>query len=163
MNYIVFGIVLALLAYKGIASPEASTQLIGGSYDELYRKYGQAVGIDWQLIKAVAIVESGENPKAFNPNDPSYGLMQIVYPATRNIDDWPPENANKLYDPDYNIKVGSRILAWGIQKYGISRGIAVFNRYASRLDPPEGPFGNQAYVDKVFRVYTQLGGRGGLE
>lgn len=146
---------------------------VGGSavkavtLDDLYRKHATAAGLDWRLLKAIAIVESSENPNAVNPSDPSAGLMQVLCagpgPDGRctnrlNLPGWPPRR-EALFDPDTNLQFAAGILKWNIDSYGLLRGIAVYNRWASRLDPPDGPFGNQTYVDKVTREYRALGGR----
>ena len=128
------------------------------NFDPLYQKYGEKYGVDWRLLKAIAQVESSENPQAVNPADPSYGLMQILFPQSLNIENWPPKNSVELMEPDYNVSVGAQILAWNIRSYGFYRGVAVYNSWGSRLNPELGPFDNQSYVDKVMAAYAQLGG-----
>lgn len=129
--------------------------------DALYVKHGNEQGIDPMLLKAIARVESGENPKAVNPEDPSYGLMQIYYVKGKtdlNVADFPPDTYTKLYDPDYNLHIGAQILKWNINTYGLLKGIAIYNCWQSRFDPSSGPFTNQSYVDKVIKEYRKLGG-----
>lgn len=136
------------------------------SLDDLYRKYGDRYGIDPLLLKAIAQVESSENPKAKNPADPSYGLMQLLcVPDGQggcknrlNVLGWPPENVEKLYDPDYSVYIGAQILSWNQGRYGFNKGIAVYNSWSAHTDPQEGPFSNQVYVDKVLSKYRALGG-----
>ncbi|MBA7493853.1 hypothetical protein ES702_04418 [subsurface metagenome] len=74
-------------------------------------------GVDRALVKAIAKVESNFNPRAKNPADPSYGLMQITpmlaqdynlvkdyrYPSSFEIE--------RLYDLDNNLYVGCSQLA----------------------------------------------------
>jgi soluble lytic murein transglycosylase-like protein len=132
--------------------------------DYLYERHGLQKGVDWMLLKAIARVESSENPRAKNPLDPSIGLMQILCQPDGqggcknrfHILDWPPESEAALYDPDLNIHFGSQILAWNVQTYGLKKGVAVYNCWDSRLDPASGPFRNQRYVDKVFREYSAI-------
>lgn len=119
------------------------------NFDKLYKKYGLKYNVDWKLLKAIAQVESDENPLAKNPNEPSYGLMQIFYPQSLNVENWPPQNAAQLYNPDYNISIGAQILRWNIASFGRDKGIAVYNAWSARHAPDQGPFPNQAYVDKV--------------
>lgn len=136
------------------------------SLDDLYKKYGQRHGLDWKLLKAIAQVESNENPKAKNPTDPSFGLMQLLCRPNGaggcsnklNVLDWPPEHHNKLYDPDYSVYIGAQILAWNIDRYGLWRGVACYNHWGARLAEPDGPFPNQRYVDKVQGKYNALSG-----
>lgn len=46
--------------------------------DALYARHGKEKGVDPTLLKALAITESSEDPRAVNPADPSVGLMQIL-------------------------------------------------------------------------------------
>lgn len=134
--------------------------------DDLYQKYGLRHNLDWRLLKAIAQVESNENPNAKNPNDPSYGLMQILCQPdgaggcknNLNVMDWPPPEVSKLYDPEYSLHIGAQILAWNISRYGLWRGVACYNHWGARLSEPDGPFPNQGYVDKVKGKYRALGG-----
>lgn len=170
-NLLVIGIlaviILAVTAKKPTEAAGIAEAAGESTLDELYVKHGQQNGLDPMLLKAVAMVESSENPKAKNPLDPSYGLMQILCVSDGkggcknrfNILDWPPDSQQSLYDPDISLHYGAQILAWNIKTYGFKRGIAVYNRWESRLDPENGPFGNQRYVDKVISHYIALGGR----
>jgi soluble lytic murein transglycosylase-like protein len=134
------------------------------SLDELFRKHGQEKGVDWRLLKAVAKAESSLNPEAFNPNDPSYGLMQILCTGKSGepchnkfyIRDWPPKNKQALYDPDLNIHFGAQILEWNIGQYGLQKGVAVYNHWGARNTPPGEDFPNQEYVDKVMEYYGAI-------
>lgn len=137
------------------------------TYNDIYKKYASRFSLDWRLIKAIAVVESSENPNATNPADPSTGLMQILCSADGpnsqcknrfNIAGWDMATPNKLFDPDFNVWMGSQILSWNVKTYGLARGVATYNRWDSRNDPEFGPFGNQGYVDKVEREYRKLGG-----
>lgn len=136
------------------------------SLNDLYSHYGQIHGLDPMLLKAIAQVESSENPDAKNPNDPSYGLMQLLCrPDGKgscsnklNVIGWPPGSVADLYDPDYSVNIASQILSWNIGRYGFLRGIACYNNWGARLSEPDGPFPNQGYVDKVMSKYRNLGG-----
>lgn len=139
--------------------------------DDLYERHGRQKGVDPLLLKAIAQVESSENPQAKNPLDPSYGLMQILCvddgrggcSNRLNVNDWPPESKERLYDPDYSLHIGSQILAWNMGQYGFRKGIAVYNSWSAHTAPTEGPFPNQAYVNKVIGRYETLKGQAYLE
>lgn len=137
------------------------------SLREIYEKWGQRYGVDPDLIQAIARIESNENPSAVNPLDPSTGLMQILCRASCqtcqcqnrfNVIGWETATPERLFDPDFNVSIGTQIIAWNLETYGFLKGIAVYNRWASRNDPPNGPFGNQSYVDKVTREFNNLRG-----
>ena len=49
------------------------------SVNDLFKKWGAAYGVEWQLLKAVARKESRLNPNAVNNADnESIGLMQVL-------------------------------------------------------------------------------------
>ena len=149
--------------------PGAKTIINGGitvTLDDLYESHGRQKGLDPILLKAIAIVESSENPNAKNPSDPSYGLMQILCQPDGqggcknrlNVLDWPPQSSERLYDADYSLHIGSQILRWNIDQYGFNKGIAVYNSWTAHNDPQNGPFCNQVYVDNVLKNYYNLTG-----
>ena len=132
------------------------------SIDDLLKKWSAVYGVDWQLLRAVALKESRLNPRAVNLADrESIGLMQVLCrPDGRggcgnrlNVDGWSEATREKLFDPDFNIRIGAQILAWNICTYGMPKAIGVYNRWAERRSPVAGPFENQSYVDAVLANY----------
>ena len=71
-------------------------------YAFLFIKYGHQYKIDPTLVAAVAHEESEFNYKAVSPAK-AKGLMQVHQPTWRLSD-------KDLFDPEKNIKMGSRIL-----------------------------------------------------
>jgi len=71
-------------------------------YAFLFIKYGHLYKIDPTLVAAVAHEESEFNPKAVS-SARAKGLMQVHQPTWRLSD-------KDLFDPEKNIKMGSRIL-----------------------------------------------------
>lgn len=134
-------------------------------YDWIYKKYATKYA-DWKLLKAIAITESSENPRAINKSDPSYGLGQVLcktdtigsnqycknlLPAVPEFKSMTPQ---KLMDAETNVRVYSKIIDDNIRRYGFERGIATYNRWGSRLE--NKPFTNQRYVDTVLTNYKRL-------
>jgi hypothetical protein len=126
--------------------------------DDLFKKWGAVYGVEWRLLKAIAITESRLNPDAVNSRDKeSIGLMQVLcHPDGEggcsnrlNVDGWSGATRKKLFDPHFNIRIGTQILAWNIRTYGMPKAVAVYNRWAERTSPVAGPFENQSYVDAV--------------
>lgn len=138
-----------------VITPEKDVNVKFLDKDSLYNYWGNYYGVEPLLIKAVAYVESGESSLAKNPVESSYGIMQVYYPQKLNVEGWPPESEDQLYDASYNIKIGTQILRWNLKTYGFYKGIAVYNKWSARLEMP--PFSNQAYVDKVINRYRALG------
>jgi hypothetical protein len=142
---------------------------------QFFEKHGRIHGIDPDLLQAIAMQESSLRTDAVRwnpPSDVSVGLMQILAvppkgiergqdytPTNRfNISPWPVTYFG-LMNADVNISLGAQILSWNIQTFGYPRGIAVYNRWESRHDPINGPFGNQNYVDRVLANLKMLKGK----
>lgn len=128
------------------------------SIDDLLKELGAAYGVEWRLLKAVAVTESRLNPNAVNfADNESIGLMQVLCRPDGlggcsnklNVDGWSEATRKKLFDPSFNIRIGAQILAWNIRTYGLPKAIAVYNRWAERTALVAGPFENQSYVDAV--------------
>lgn len=134
-----------------------------GEFDVLFQKHAAAHGVDWRLLKAVAIVESHLNSRAVNRRDPSIGLMGVLCRPQGDtcgnrfdVAGWPPRSREQLFDPDFNIAIGAQVLAWNLRAFGTARGIAVYNMWDARLTPRGRAFPNQFYVDKVLARYREL-------
>jgi soluble lytic murein transglycosylase-like protein len=94
------------------------------SYDDLFKKYASRYGLDWKMLKAIAIIESRlgdersvkngiSNPKDIE-NSKSYdglswGLMQVTISTASDYD--PSVTAEKLNNPEYSVKIASQYLA----------------------------------------------------
>ena len=46
--------------------------------DYWIKHYSEKHNVDWKLVKAIMIFESGLNPKAKNPNSSAFGLGQTI-------------------------------------------------------------------------------------
>lgn len=132
------------------------------NWNSIYKRHAALNALPASLIKAIAFVESSENPTALNKADPSYGLMQILCTGNGpvcsnrfNITGWP-VTRELLYDPEVNVSLGAQILSWNVSQYGLKKGIAVYNSWSSRTEPPDGPFPNQDYVDRVLAAKEKI-------
>lgn len=150
---------------NGAEKPQPLADDLSG-LNALYATYGAMFGVDWRLVHAVALHESGENPAAVNHADnESLGLMQVLCrPDGRggcanklNVQGWSTATRERLLDPDFNVYIGAQILADNIRQYGVEKGIAVYNAWDQHTAPTAGPFKNQAYVDDVLRRASDLG------
>lgn len=84
--------------------------LKGGSpvspYDDLFRRYAPQAGFDWQLLAAIAYVESRYNPSAQSRFGAS-GLMQVM-PSTGLSHGVEP---SALFNPERNVYAASKVIA----------------------------------------------------
>jgi soluble lytic murein transglycosylase-like protein len=88
--------------------------------DLCFDEAGMQYGINPQILRAIAKVESGFNPRAVNRNTNGsydFGVMQInsLWGRTYGEEWW-----STLGDPCTNIKAGAMILASCMKKYGYS-------------------------------------------
>ena len=75
----------------------------------LFSFYGDSKSLPPNLLRAIAQVESGGNPKAVNVNKDGsrdYGLMQINERTALTFG----HDLNTLYDPDVSIRIASKLL-----------------------------------------------------
>lgn len=117
---------LGAAAFLGIIFLTNQTENIGGSmvYDDLFKKYAKIYGLDWKMLKAIAIIESDQGREASvkrgleNPSDVegskssdglSWGLMQVTIVTARDYDST--ATPQKLNNPEYSIKIASQHLA----------------------------------------------------
>lgn len=146
-----FSIVSAITLLSGEANADKK-EAGKRDLDDLFQKYGKQYEVDPALIKAVASVESSLDPMAKNPSDPSYGLMQVMFPQQFNTN--PPgwesiQEPSDLYDPKTNVKIGAWLLANNISKLGLKRGIGAYNHSENWDAPKGGPYPNPDYIRKV--------------
>jgi soluble lytic murein transglycosylase-like protein len=117
----------------------------------LIEKYAHTANLEPNLIAAVILQESGGDPKAYSASG-AVGLMQIMprdglaasfqCGATACFASRP--SMNELYDAEYNIAYGVRMLAALIQKNGSIRN-------ALRAYGPMNV--GYYYADKVLAIY----------
>ena len=117
----------SVLQWQGLA------ETMGGRY-----------GVEPALILAVIEVESGGNPRAANPADPSYGLMQLLLSTARELAGNANLSPDDLYDPNLNVDLGTRYLAHQLSRYGGDYAQAISAYNAGTATPR-----NQTYVHRV--------------
>lgn len=81
MNLFILIPVAALMAALFLVTKISSSEVVapvGIDVQERIAYHASKWRLDPALVKAFAKVESNFNPKAKNPSDPSYGLMQIT-------------------------------------------------------------------------------------
>ena len=104
----------------------------------IYEKYGKQYGISPKLLKAIAKVESGEQPGIVGDDGESVGLFQIQ-------PKWHMQRLKEgesLLDPEVNTRIACEILTELTDKYGtLDEVLTAYNRgyddgdrmYANRI------------------------------
>ncbi len=108
------------------------------------------------IIRAIIKVESNFNPRAKNPLDPSYGLMQITPGLAADYglisDPFSPtrQEINLLYDESNNMNIGCWFLAGLLNKYDFDTAIQMYN--VGETGYKKG-VRNSTYLERVKRHY----------
>lgn len=114
----------------------------GQHWDAYFEKYSQYPDI----ARAIAKVESNNNPNAMGDDGRAFGLMQIWYPTAKGHGYTGAPYG--LLDPEINIYYATRELDHLINTYGIEPGIMGYNIGETRLRKGGS---NTAYLAKVKR------------
>ena len=91
----------------------------------IYERYGKLYGISPKLLKAIAKVESGEQPSIVGDDGESIGLFQIQpkWHAQRL------KEGESLLDPEVNTRIACEILTELMEKYGaLDEVLTAYNR-----------------------------------
>lgn len=114
-------------------------------------RYARSQGLSPRLVQAVVQVESGYNPRA-RSNKGAMGLMQLM-----------PETARELgvvdaYDPDQNLRGGTRYLWQQIRRFGgsLELALAAYNAGPTAVSRYGGvpPYDEtRRYIAKVMSLY----------
>lgn len=121
-------------------------------YDAIIDEASRKFGVDFSLVKAVILVESGFNPGAISTKG-AKGLMQIMPQNYTSL------NVSDPFDPSQNIMGGTLYLKRLIQRFNnkIPLVLAAYNAGPDAVDRYQTipPFlETQQYVKKVMEAYS---------
>lgn len=106
----------------------------------IYEKYGKQYGISPKLLKAIAKVESGEQPGIVGDDGESVGLFQIQpkWHAQRL------KEGESLLDPEVNTRIACEILTELMDKYAtLDEVLTAYNRGYDD--------GSRMYANRVYK------------
>lgn len=117
----------------------------------LIRKHAEARGLPVRLVRAVVRAESGGHPRAHSDAD-ARGLMQVTPTALEDVQNRFNLPDGDLFDPDYNLLVGTTYLKYLLDRFDGDAATAVqayhMGPTAVARDKPPGPQ-TRAYVQAV--------------
>lgn len=125
-------------------------------YQVLIEKHAYAFAVPVPWIKAIMQQESSGRANAYRAepriNDASYGLMQLLTRTARALG-WAGNDPAELYDPDTNIRLGTKLISQLRAQYGddIHR---VYSAYNS--GKPDTYLTNAQVATNVDRVVAYL-------
>ena len=139
--------------YGGSSLGEASP------YDDLIKQAANEAGVPPALVKAVAKVESGFNPRSTSGAG-AQGLMQLMPGTARGL------GVTDPYDPLQSLRGGAKYLRQQLDRFGgdYSKAIAAYNAGPGAVQKYGGipPYAEtQAYVPRVLAYFQRFGGATG--
>lgn len=129
ITFILIGSVLYMVN-KSQAGTTSQTPVTATTFDHLFKAEAAANGINWKMLKAIAMNESslGKHPSVARglafPSDVngsksddglSWGLMQVTLATGGDFD--PSITPAKLNDPAYSVKIAARYVAWTVKQW----------------------------------------------
>jgi soluble lytic murein transglycosylase-like protein len=120
-------------------------------WEPLILKYAAQQQIDPDLVAAVMTVESSGDPNAVSYAG-AVGLMQVMPYEPYRFPDRPP--ASRLFDPDFNVAWGLRILADEIEWARGDIFKALMAYYDGRARAEAGLPRTRAYAQRVMKHYS---------
>jgi len=157
MNYLII-LLVAIGVMFLVQNLPAKKKMSRDEIDSLINLKSAIWGVETAVVYAVVEVESNFNPRAKNPADPSYGLMQITPILAQDygyVMSWrypTEEEIEAIYDPENNLDMGCQFLKKLLGKYNFNIAIQMFNT---------GEYGyqkgvrNLEYLYKVQKAYEQ--------
>ena len=136
----------------GRARPFRGADLPATPYDPFIESVARENGVDPSLVKAVALVESGFNPKAVSPRG-ARGLMQLM-PATAHR-----YGVADPQDPYDNLRAGSRHLRDLLDEFGgdVTLALAAYNAGSAAVHRHGGVPSYSETRDYVRKIQNRLG------
>lgn len=126
--------------------------------EPLIAQHSGSQNLDPKLVRALIQTESGYNPRALS-NKGAMGLMQLM-PATASL-----LNVRNPYDPDDNLRGGTRYLRQMIDRFAgrVELALSAYNAGPGAVERHRGipPYAEtRDYVRRVLALYR--GGEAGL-
>jgi soluble lytic murein transglycosylase-like protein len=137
-------------------------------YEPYVLEYSNQHSLRPELVRAVIQVESGYNPRALSPKG-AMGLMQLMPETARML------GVQRPYDPEQNIRGGTRYLRLLLDKYEGSEELALaaynagsgaVDRYGKRIPPYRetrdyvrkvgSKAGEAPYTTRKLRIYKTI-------
>ncbi len=141
-----------LEARQGVSPSSSPARLPTTIYDSFIERVAQEEGLAPELIKAVALAESGFNPHAVSPKG-AQGLMQLM-PATAAA-----YGVSDAFDPLENLGAGARHLRSLLDEFNgdVTLALAAYNAGSGAVRRHGGVPAYRETRDYVSKVKQSLG------
>lgn len=128
----------------------------GAFAEDCFERYARLKGLDADLLRAIACVESSGNPKAVGKNASSedLGLMQINSTWVKRFNT---SRAELLNDVCRNIEIASEILSDNFSRIQNPwEAVGAYNASCTRLKGQACEEVRKRYAWKVYRAYQSM-------
>ncbi len=146
-------------ARTALPRPPNSPRPSRATIERLIDRYAKRQGLERDLVHAVVLAESAYNAHAVSPAG-AVGVMQVM-PATAA--GYGVHSVAALFDPDTNVRVGTRHLKKLVSRYGIGKAVMAYNAGEGALQR-QGGFvrypETQRYTHTVLSNYLRRKGIG---
>jgi len=121
-------------------------------YDPYIEMVARENGVDPSLVKAVALVESGFNPKARSAKG-AQGLMQLMPTTAKQY------GVSNIHDPYQNLNAGAKHLRDLLDRYegDVTLALAAYNAGSGAVQRYGGVPAYRETQDYVKKVQTKMG------
>ena len=121
-------------------------------YDPYIEMVSRENGVDPSLVKAVALVESGFNPKARSAKG-AQGLMQLMPTTAKQY------GVSNIHDPYQNLNAGAKHLRGLLDQYNgdVTLALAAYNAGSGAVQRYGGVPAYAETQDYVKKVQTKMG------
>ncbi len=151
----------ALVVIKGTPTGAAWTR-----FDPLYQKYGAKYGIDWKLLKAIALNESlngtypsvalglrePTNPDSVSDDGLSYGLMQVTLTTAQDFRKG--TTMADLNNPEIAVELAAKFFQWAYKQFPNDTGEAQRKKVVMSYN--QGVAGTQKGRTAAFPYYERF-------
>ncbi len=144
-----------LPGFSGHRQVIASTVLPSTRHDRFIEYLATEIGVSADLIKAVAMVESGFDARARSPKG-ALGLMQLMPEIARQY------GVRDSYDPHQNLRAGATHLRTLLERYDgdVTLTLAAYNAGSGAVKRYRGVPPYEETRDYIRKVHDLLGGNG---
>lgn len=142
----------AVPGFETVRDAGSKARLPETIYDTFIERVAREEGLSPELIKAVALVESGFDPRAVSPKG-AQGLMQLM-PATAER-----YGVADAFDPLENLRAGARHLGDLVEEFGgdLTLALAAYNAGSGAVRRHRGVPDYRETVDYVQKVRERIG------
>ncbi len=122
-------------------------------YDDIITESADKYGVEPELVKAIAHVESAGNSNAISSAG-AQGLMQLMPDTAKDM------GVTDSFDPRQNIMGGTKYIATLINRYGgdIAKALWAYNAGPGNVDKGRKPKETRKYINDVMTIYNKLKG-----